>query len=53
MKKRILAVILTIVLVGALLSQIDFWKLGDFVRGFSIPGLFLAFFLYALSYLFR
>lgn len=53
MKKRYIAIALTVVLVVALLSQIDLSKLGDFVRGFSLAGLTAAFAIYALSYFFR
>jgi hypothetical protein len=53
MKKKILALLLTVVLMGALLSQIDVRQLGGFIRQFSFKGLLIAFGVYALSYYFR
>lgn len=53
MKKKLFAIALTILLVGGLLSQINIGELKDFVRGFSVSGLVLAFGIYALSYFFR
>ncbi len=53
MKKKVFAIILTVLLVGGLLSQIQIKDLGEFVRGFSIAGLILAFLFYAMSYFFR
>ncbi len=53
MKKKIIAILLTVLLVAGLLSQIKIGELSDFVRGFSFGGLLWAFFVYALSYFFR
>src|SRR5712691_9946504 len=53
MKKKILALTLTVVLVWALLSQIDIRQMWSFIQEFSVRGLALGFGVYMLSYYFR